>query len=135
MLLHNNFFQDIFRSYKNPFCEGKYVPRAVLVDLEPGVVENVRAGAVGNLFRPDNFIVGQSSAGNNWAKGYYTEGAELCENVMEAIRKEAEDTDCFQGFQVCHSIGGGTGNTNLQKKKQEKYNTHIFVKKFCLELV
>jgi hypothetical protein len=28
------------------------------------------------IFRPDNFAFGQSGAGNNWAKGYYTEGAE-----------------------------------------------------------
>ena len=28
------------------------------------------------LFRPDNFVFGQTGAGNNWAKGHYTEGAE-----------------------------------------------------------
>ena len=26
------------------------------------------------IFRPDNFVFGQSGAGNNWAKGHYTEG-------------------------------------------------------------
>ncbi|KAI3573690.1 hypothetical protein IWW34DRAFT_754327 [Fusarium oxysporum f. sp. albedinis] len=31
-------------------------------------------GPFGQLFRPDNFVFGQSSAGNNWAKGHYTEG-------------------------------------------------------------
>ena len=28
----------------------------------------VRSGPYGALFRPDNFIFGQSGAGNNWAK-------------------------------------------------------------------
>ena len=36
----------------------KYVPRAVLVDLEPGTIEAVRSGPFGQLFRPDNFING-----------------------------------------------------------------------------
>lgn len=49
---------------------GKYVPRAVLVDLEPGTMDSIRAGPLGNLFRPDNFVFGQSGAGNNWAKGH-----------------------------------------------------------------
>lgn len=29
---------------------------------------------------------------------------------MEAVRKEAEAADCLQGFQICHSLGGGTGS-------------------------
>ena len=42
---------------------GRYVPRAVLVDLEPGTMESVRNGPVGRLFKPDNFVFGQSGAG------------------------------------------------------------------------
>ena len=53
---------------------------------------------------------GQSGAGNNWAKGHYTEGAELVDSVMERVRVEAENCDCLQGFQLCHSLGGGTGS-------------------------
>ena len=41
----------------------KYVPRAVLVDLESGTMDAIRAGAFGQLFRPDNFVFGESSAG------------------------------------------------------------------------
>lgn len=37
----------------------KYVPRAILVDLEPGTMDSVRSGAFGHLFRPDNFIFGE----------------------------------------------------------------------------
>ena len=51
-----------------------YVPRAVCIDLEPGTMDAVRAGPYGGAFRPDNFVFGQSGAGNNWAKGHYTEG-------------------------------------------------------------
>ena len=50
------------------------MPRAILMDLEPGTMDSVRAGPFGQLFRPDNFVFGQTGAGNNWAKGHYTEG-------------------------------------------------------------
>ena len=60
--------------YYNEATGGKYVPRAVLVDLEPGTMDSVRSGPFGQIFRPDNFVFGQSGAGNNWAKGHYTEG-------------------------------------------------------------
>ena len=41
------------------FLGGKYVPRAVLVDLEPGTMDSVRSGPFGQLFRPDNFVFGK----------------------------------------------------------------------------
>ena len=64
--------------YYNEATGGKYVPRAVLVDLEPGTMDSVRSGPFGQIFRPDNFVFGQSGAGNNWAKGHYTEGEIFC---------------------------------------------------------
>ncbi|KAJ8286473.1 hypothetical protein GJAV_G00039620 [Gymnothorax javanicus] len=54
-----------------------------------------------------NEATGQSGAGNNWAKGHYTEGAELVDSVLDVVRKEAESCDCLQGFQLTHSLGGG----------------------------
>ena len=41
-----------------PF-QHSYVPRAILVDLEPGTMDSVRAGPFGTLFRPDNFVFGE----------------------------------------------------------------------------
>jgi len=35
------------------------VPRAILVDLEPGTMDSVRAGPFGQIFRPDNFVFGE----------------------------------------------------------------------------
>ncbi|KAJ0868834.1 putative purine-nucleoside phosphorylase [Helianthus annuus] len=96
--------------YYNEASGGRYVPRAVLMDLEPGTMDSIRAGPYGQIFRPDNFVFGQSGAGNNWAKGHYTEGAELIDSVLDVVRKEAENCDAMQGFQVCHSLGGGTGS-------------------------
>ena len=41
--------------YFNEATGGRYVPRAVLMDLEPGTMDSVRAGPFGQLFRPDNY--------------------------------------------------------------------------------
>jgi len=114
--------------YFNEGQEGRYVPRAILTDLEPGTMDSIRSGTYGGLFRPDNFIFGQSGAGNNWAKGHYTEGAELVDGIMEATRKEAEGCDTLQGFQLTHSMGGGTGSgmgTLLVSKIKEEYPDRI----------
>ncbi|CAG8540467.1 25552_t:CDS:2, partial [Dentiscutata erythropus] len=96
--------------YYSEAMGGKYVPRAILIDLEPVTMDSIRSSPYGSLFRPDNFVFGQSGAGNNWAKGYYTEGAELVDSILDVLRKESESTDCLQGFQVTHSLGGGTGS-------------------------
>merc|ERR1711883_48757 len=114
--------------YYNEATGGRYVPRAVLMDLEPGTMDSVRAGPFGQLFRPDNFVFGQTGAGNNWAKGHYTEGAELIDSVLDVVRKEAEGCDCLQGFQITHSLGGGTGSgmgTLLISKIREEYPDRI----------
>lgn len=70
---------------------------------------SVRAGPFGRLFHPDIFVFGQSGAGNNWAKGHYTEGPELVDSILD-VRKEAGSCDCLQGFQLVQSLGGGTGS-------------------------
>jgi hypothetical protein len=39
----------------------------------------------------------------------YTEGAELIDSIQETLQKQAEACDALQGFQITHSLGGGTG--------------------------
>jgi len=115
---------DKINVYFNDVRKSRYVPRCILADLEPGVLDSIRSGAHGKLFRPDSFVFAQNGAGNNWAKGHYTEGAELIDSILDVIRKEAEGCDCLQGFQVTHSLGGGTGSgmgTLLVSKIREEY--------------
>ncbi|RTE78593.1 Tubulin beta chain [Fusarium euwallaceae] len=110
--------------YFNQATGNKYVPRAVLIDLEPGPLDSIRAGPMGQLFRPDNFVSGADSAGNNWAKGHYSEGAEIVDEVVDVVRREAEGCDHLQGFQLSHSLGGGSGSgmgTLLLAKIKEEF--------------
>lgn len=48
----------------------------------------------------------------------------MVDAVLDVVRKEAEGCDCLQGFQICHSLGGGTGSgmgTLLLSKIREEY--------------
>ncbi|KAG7089982.1 Tubulin beta-2 chain [Marasmius oreades] len=104
--------------------QSKYVPRSIQVDLEAGVCNRLKSGPLGKLFRPDTYVTGNSGAGNNWAKGFYTEGAELVDALMDATRLQTENADTLQGFQVIHSLGGGTGSglgSLMLSKLREEY--------------
>ncbi len=84
-------------AYFRELAPGRYVPRAMLVDLDPTGVDTIRSGRLGRLFNPNNVVVGQHGTGNNWAKGRYTDGAELLDNAMDVVRREVEYSDMLQG--------------------------------------
>lgn len=100
----------------------------MLCDLEPGSINQIKCSCVGRLFNPDCFVVGRCGAGNNWARGHYTEGAELIDSVLDVTRRQVEACDCLQGFQMIHSIGGGSGSgmgSLLLQKLKEEYQDRI----------
>lgn len=54
----------------------KFIPRALFIDLEPTVVDEVRLGTYKDLFHPEQLISDKEDAANNYARGYYTTGKE-----------------------------------------------------------
>ncbi|XP_075567058.1 LOW QUALITY PROTEIN: tubulin alpha-5 chain [Pelecanus crispus] len=100
-------------SFTTFFCEtgaGKHVPRAIFVDLEPTVIDEVRGGVYRQLFHPEQMITGKEDAANNYARGHYTIGKEIIDQVLDRIRKLADQCTGLQGFLVFRSFGGGTGS-------------------------
>lgn len=89
---------------------GTYVPRTLMVDLEPGVIESIKSSEYRALYHPSSLINGKEDAANNYARGHYTVGKEIIEPVMEQIRRMADCCDGLQGFLIFHSFGGGTGS-------------------------
>jgi len=89
---------------------GKHVPRCLMVDLEPTVVDEVRTGSYRHLFHPEQLISGKEDAANNYARGHYTVGKEVIDLVMDRTRKLADQCTGLQGFMIFHSFGGGTGS-------------------------
>uniref|UniRef100_A0A669C7W7 Tubulin, beta 2b n=1 Tax=Oreochromis niloticus TaxID=8128 RepID=A0A669C7W7_ORENI len=83
---------DRINVYYNEASGGKYVPRAVLVDLEPGTMDSVRSGPFGQVFRPDNFVFGKRKAFLHWYTG---EGMD----EMEFTEAESNMNDLVSEYQ------------------------------------
>ncbi|CAL1535064.1 unnamed protein product [Lymnaea stagnalis] len=84
--------------------------RAVLVDMEEGVVSEMMKGPLGEVFDCKQLLTDVSGSGNNWATGHKMYGSQYRENLSEVVRRAAEFCDCLQCFFVLHSMGGGTGS-------------------------
>ncbi|KFW78683.1 Tubulin alpha chain, partial [Phalacrocorax carbo] len=90
-----------FGTFFSDTGSGKYVPRAIFVDLEPTVI-----GKSCKVFKP----LGEGDAANNYARGHYTIGKEIIDSVVDRTRKMTEQCSGLQGFLGFHSFGGGTGS-------------------------
>uniref|UniRef100_A0A1B0A890 Tubulin gamma chain n=1 Tax=Glossina pallidipes TaxID=7398 RepID=A0A1B0A890_GLOPL len=88
-----------------------YIPRAVLLDLEPRVIHTIMSSPYAKLYNPENVYLSKhgGGAGNNWASGY-SQGEKLQEEIFDIIDREVDGSDSLEGFVLCHSIAGGTGS-------------------------
>ena len=88
-----------------------YVPRALLIDLEPRVINTIQQSDFASLYNPENIYVSKDGggAGNNWARGY-AQAETVQEEILEMLDREADNSDSLEGFVLCHSIAGGTGS-------------------------
>lgn len=86
-----------------------FVPRAVMCDLEPSVIDEVKAKS-GSLFNPANLLSRSEGAGGNFAVGYLGEGREMIAEIMARVIYEVDRCDNVGGLILLHSTGGGTGS-------------------------
>ncbi|KAL0792443.1 hypothetical protein Bca101_063820 [Brassica carinata] len=86
---------DAFNTFFSETGAGKHVPRAVFVDLEPTVIDEVRTGTYRQLFHPEQLI---------------SVGKEIVDLCLDRIRKLADNCTGLQGFLVFNAVGGGTGS-------------------------
>ena len=63
---------DSFNTFFNETSSRKHVPRAIFLDLEPSVVDEVRSGMYRSLFHPEQLVNGKEDAANNYARGHCT---------------------------------------------------------------
>ncbi|PWU90381.1 putative beta tubulin [Trypanosoma cruzi] len=89
---------DAFNTFFSETGAGKHVPRAVFLDLEPTVVDEIRTGTYRQLFHPEQLISGKEDAANNYARGHYTIGKEIVDLCLDRIRKLADNCTGLQAF-------------------------------------
>lgn len=106
----------------------RYTPRAILVDLEPGVINDIKNNT-SNLFNERNIHQSTTGlgAGNIWSKGYdYAEGEK--ELFLEMIDRELDSCDNLEAFQLVHSVAGGTGSgvgSHILELLSDRYNKKL----------
>ncbi|KAK6113834.1 Tubulin gamma-2 chain [Brugia pahangi] len=103
--------KDLKRVFFYQADDERYVPRAVLVDLEPRVINGIITSDYRTLYNMENIFMSKSGggAGNNFASGY-KQGREAQEALFDILEREAENSDYLEGFMLCHAIAGGTGS-------------------------
>ncbi|XP_014868750.1 PREDICTED: tubulin epsilon chain isoform X2 [Poecilia mexicana] len=84
--------------------------RAVLIDMEEGVVHGILQGPLREVFDSTQLLTDVSGSGNNWAVGNLMYGSAYRDSIVNKLRKAAEHCDCLQCFFLIHSMGGGTGS-------------------------
>ncbi|KAL7671017.1 hypothetical protein ACOME3_005930 [Neoechinorhynchus agilis] len=101
---------ESFNTFFNHTGTGKHVPRALFVDLEPTVIDEIRVGPYKQLYHPEQLINDKEDAANNYARGHYTIGHQIIDESLDKIRKLSDQCTGLQGFLIFHSFGGGTGS-------------------------
>jgi len=99
-----------FKTFYEETGAGQYVPRNLMVDLEPNVIDDVKNSKYSAIYHPEFLLSGKEDAANNFARGHYTVGKEMIDKVNDRLRKMVQNCDNVQGFVVNHSVGGGTGS-------------------------
>ncbi|KAJ4461873.1 putative Tubulin epsilon chain [Paratrimastix pyriformis] len=84
--------------------------RAILIDAEEGVLSSIMRSPIRDLFELTQFIGDTSGSGNNWARGFHHYGTKYHDDILDKVRRSAEQCDSLQSFFLLHSLGGGTGS-------------------------
>ncbi|GIQ84997.1 epsilon tubulin [Kipferlia bialata] len=86
--------------------------RAVLVDMEEGVLNSLLTGELSSLFDQTLYLTSTcgSGSGNNWAQGYSEYGDTYHNTMCDLISRVLEPCDSPQACLFMHSLGGGTGS-------------------------
>ena len=97
----NSFFED---------NGGKPQARAVLIDMEPKVVNACLNKEKNWKFNERSVFCQQEGSGNNWAFGYNVHGSKYRDVILDKVRKEGEKCDILRSMMLLLSLAGGTGS-------------------------
>ena len=85
------------------------MPRALFIDLEPSVIDEIKHSEYKQLFHPEQLICGKEDAANNYARGHYTVGKEIIDHVLDRmrklVRKACPDTADWLGLKGLKMMG------------------------------
>ena len=62
------------------------------------ITDEVRTGKYRELFHPEQMISGKEDAANNFARGHYTIGRQVVDQVLDRVRKLVSITNIWKLF-------------------------------------
>jgi hypothetical protein len=90
--------------------DGKYIPRAVLVDLEPGVIARIEGGDMAKLFDEEQHRPQNPRRRQQLGAWLQCRRRARHRPDHERHRRRRRKDQVPQGFLLTHSIGGGSGS-------------------------
>jgi len=82
--------------YFNNGKDGRYVPRAILTDLEPGTMHAIRSGPFGALFRPDNLYMDRVEQEITGQRDITPKELNLLTKSWTLSARNPKDVTCFR---------------------------------------
>lgn len=101
-----------------------YVPRGIIIDFDSSGIRESLDSNFGHNYSEDNIFCYDNCGLGMFATGYYGEGADKIEDILEIFRKEIEKTENIQGIELNLNIYGGTGSgfgSLLMEKLKDLY--------------
>jgi len=100
---HNTFFDETSTL--------TYTPRALFIDAEDQVVaDTIQNGSLKKLISDDNIVTHNQSASGVYSRAKFYTSKAISQNVMHALRRVIERTECLDSIYNYSSICGGTGS-------------------------
>ncbi|KAK8838894.1 hypothetical protein M9Y10_032936 [Tritrichomonas musculus] len=106
---HDTSNSSIPQVYFRETEEQKMYPRSIMIGYNHNQIDDVLTGENPKIYEY-NYLYPYESHNSTWSRGNILNGNLHGTKIFEYIRKEVEACNSLQGFQICHSMAGGTGS-------------------------
>lgn len=106
----------------------KITANAVLIDMEPKVVNACLNLKQPWSYDPASVFCQQEGSGNNWAFGYNIHGYKWRDTILSKVRRQLEKTDVLRCILLYLSLAGGTGSgvgTSIAESVREEFDVNL----------
>jgi len=99
-----------FRTFFDENSLGQYVPRGLLLDLEPSVCDQVLNTDMKKFFDPEKIVYAPECGANVYARGKYIASKFIHPQMLTQVRKTMENCNSLAFIKLVNAGGGGTGS-------------------------
>ena len=96
--------EDAFNTFFSETGAGKHVPRAVYVDLEPTVIDEIRAGAYRQIYHPEQLISGNHTQQSLMENPLYPDQMVFLADTFYMDAEEIADGQCVASSKTGHML-------------------------------